>query len=118
MTPRPVSHDQSSLVEAQPFALTSVAANGVGHIRLTGEFDAEGAASFDRRVDAMGELRHLYVDLRDVTFVDSMAVRSLVRCYELLDGAITLDRPSEQVRRLLHLVGLEPIFHITGPDEH
>lgn len=108
-----------TITEPRPLSITSAVVDGVGHLRLTGEFDMVGAEAFDTRIAELGRLEHVHVNLSAVTFLDSMAIRSLVRCHDQqqsVGGAMTLDQPSEVVRRLLALVGLDQVFDITGID--
>ena len=106
-----------TVADSQPLAISSVVVDDVGILHLSGEFDVIGAEEFDQRLQALGDPVQLRLNLSDVTFVDSMALRSLVRCHErtrAAGGSMVIDRPSEVVLRLLELVGLERVFEITG----
>ncbi len=104
-----------SVLGDQPLAIASAVVDGVGHLYLSGEFDVAGAAAFDARVEAMGRPSSLLVEASKVDFVDSMAVRTLVRwqrhCAER-GGALVLVNPSEIVVRLLALLGLTTVFSV------
>ncbi len=59
--------------------------------------------------------RHLIADLRAVTRIDSAGVRALVRSHtsaQRLGGTFTLVAPQPQVRQVLQLSHLEPVFDI------
>ena len=108
-----------TVADSQPLAINSVVVDHVGILHLSGEFDVLGAEDFDQRLQTLGDPTHLRLNLRDVTFVDSMALRSLVRCHErarAAGGSMIIDQPSEVVLRLLELVGLEQEFQITGAE--
>jgi anti-anti-sigma factor len=79
-------------------------------VRLIGELDASNAEEF---LDSL--LRHLQgggdlvLNLAELSFVDSMGLRSLLRLARVLEntGKLLLDSPQRAVARTIELVGLE-----------
>jgi len=90
--------------------------------RLIGELDASNAdelvADLQQEVEAGGDL---VLDLSDLTFVDSMGLRSFLRIASALDasGTLVLENPVKSVARTIHLVGLHraPNISIVGGPE-
>jgi anti-sigma B factor antagonist len=80
-------------------------------VKLAGELDLETAPELDRRlagIDLDG-VACLLIDLRDVTFMDSTGLGSIVAAHRLAEGnghKLVLRRGSRQVRRLFELTGL------------
>ena len=85
-------------------------------VRLAGEFDLTAIDDFRRAVEnAPIDWQHVEVELRDVVFMDSSGLQALVslnnRARERgLD--VTLLSPSEAVKRLLALTGLDSQFAV------
>ena len=87
-------------------------------IALDGRFDAHEVDRFRAELDrvAAGGARHLSVDLDDVNFLDSSALAELVRGMKHArqeGGDLTLRSPSDPVRVILELTGLDRAFEIT-----
>lgn len=92
-------------------------------LALTGEIDM-------LRADKLGDLgvgtlqshniRRLTVDLAAVTFIDSTGLGALVRMHQaasVQDKHFSLRNPSDAVRKLLSLSGLDALLPIeTSPD--
>lgn len=90
---------------------------GYGQTRITlephGEIDAASVDQLDDMVrSALCSGAHeIDVDLRDVTFMDTTAVRVLRQAREVLNstgGYLCLRNPQPQVRQLLRLTALCP----------
>jgi anti-sigma B factor antagonist len=88
--------------------------HGVGLLIFRGELDLAAAAAMRQRVEAVVGT-DLVIDLRDVTFIDSSALRELLRAREAVIGAgarIVLAGAPAAVRRLLELTGTESMFEL------
>ena len=98
---------------------------------LSGDFDAQEtecfAAAISDGIDS-GH-RNILVDLEEVSFVDSTAIKEIVHAEHVVresDGTLVMVRPRAMVERVLKLLELErkiPIFenpsearsHLRGP---
>jgi anti-sigma B factor antagonist len=81
-----------------------------------GELDLAAAASMRSRVDALAGSA-LVIDLRDVTFLDSSALRELLNARESVvrrGGRIVLSGVPVSVQRLLDMTGTSDLFE-TAP---
>lgn len=80
--------------------------------RLSGDLDVMSAETFRRQVDlALGRhrSRNLYVDLADVTFVDSSGLGAILGRYKRMrqgGGRMVLVNPPPAIRPVLELAGL------------
>lgn len=84
-------------------------------LALVGELDAYTGPALSQALAAAGDVT---LDLSGVTFVDSSALRILVLAHQQRaeHGArLRLQAPSDAVRRLLDVSGLDRLFAI--PDE-
>ncbi len=99
-----------------PLHLESIAA---GHdravLRLAGEVDVYTAPQLRERVIELvdGGTRHVMVDLREVTFLDSTGVGVLIGGLKRLrarDGSLTLVTGTERIRRIFRVTGLDRVF--------
>lgn len=87
-------------------------------LKLAGEVDFSTVATLrDAGMQAMSQpgCNRLTIDLSEVTFLDSMGIGVLVELRNTtIDKGMSLivAYPSEAVRRLLELTGLEPFFTI------
>jgi anti-anti-sigma factor len=85
-------------------------------VKLSGEFDLTAIGDFrDVVEDPERTWQHAEIDMRDVVFMDSSGLQALVslnnRARER-DLDVTLLQPSEPVKRLLALTGLESQFEV------
>jgi anti-anti-sigma factor len=84
-------------------------------VRLIGELDASNADEFldtlMRHLDGGGDL---VLNLAELSFIDSMGLRSLLRIATELEntGKLLLDSPQRGVARTIELVGLEQAHNI------
>ena len=81
-------------------------------IRPEGILDIRGADAFERdvRTTLRGEPAELVVDLRGVTFLDSIGLRSLFRACEWCDRqhvALCIVAGAEPVQRILRATGTD-----------
>jgi anti-sigma B factor antagonist len=83
-------------------------------VRVSGEIDASTAptlaATLDRVIAAGATA--IAVDLGAVDFIDSTGLTTLIAARTQLDGrgTLTVVSPSDAVRRLLDLTGLDELF--------
>jgi anti-anti-sigma factor len=87
---------------------------GVALLVFRGELDLAAAATMRQRVESVAG-SGLVIDLRDVTFVDSSALRELLHARETVVGSgarIVLAGAPVTVRRLLELTGTADLFEL------
>jgi anti-anti-sigma factor len=82
-------------------------------VTLAGEFDLESAAAFEAAVrDALHRApKLLSVDLRDVAFMDSTGLRTLITVQDRARSAglrMEIVRPPAHVQRVFDLTGMTP----------
>jgi anti-sigma B factor antagonist len=92
--------------------LTSRLEGGVGHLRVIGEVDAMTApelrAAGSQLLD--DNARTLLVDCARLTFIDSAGLSVLIELHDMAEvryATMTIGHPSDQVRRLLSITGLD-----------
>ena len=88
-----------------------------GTVRVTGEVDLTSAPRLEQTIRELidGGVRRLVVDLSSVRFMDSTGLRVLMSSYKRLEevgGSLVLGRPSEAVRRVLDVSGLNSHFTV------
>ena len=85
-------------------------------LTLAGEFHRASLDAFRAAVEHTAiPWERLALDMRDIVFMDSSGLHELVRLNDrahALGLAVTLVRPSEPVKRLLELTGLEAQFAV------
>ncbi len=89
--------------------------NDARTVRLVGELDASNAeALLDDLGPDLSQGATLTLDLTDLSFIDSMGLRSLLRAAAALgeDGRLVLHGPQRAVARTFELVGLEKVSNI------
>ena len=90
---------------------------GAAWIRLSGELDLTGAEQLSRCVDgAFARARLVVVDLRQLTFADSVGVRSLAEAHmraRARERRLVFIRGPRQIDRLMEISGLSGFFEIT-----
>src|SRR4051812_35389240 len=100
-----------------PFSIEPVLGHGDPELRLSGELDIEGApvlreAALKLIVEAPS---NIVFDLRDLDFIDSTGVGVLVGVRNRLQTGgsyLILRKPSDRVRRVFELTGLDKVFTI------
>ena len=84
------------------------------NVRLAGEFDMGSVPEFRSKVEGdENPWRRVVIDLSDVVFMDSSGLQELVRLNNRtreLGLEMVLAHPSQPVRRLLELTGLDTHF--------
>jgi anti-anti-sigma factor len=89
-------------------------------LRLSGELDLVGAERVDSCVDELvrDPPDELVIDLRAVTFMDSMGLRSLIRARAKGADAklpVKLVRGSDQVQRVMTMTRMDDHFEFVEP---
>jgi anti-anti-sigma factor len=84
-------------------------------VRIGGEIDLTSAPKLDDEIQSLIEqsVNNLTLDLSSVAFMDSTGLRVLLKASKLLEGnggKVVLRDPSEPVRRLLEVSGLDGHF--------
>ena len=81
----------------------------------TGRFDASGADGFDRKVSGLdAATRWMILDLKQVTYLSSAGIRSLVKLGKLLHqrkGWVVISGASEFVGQTISMAGLPSFLH-------
>lgn len=88
------------------------------NVQVTGEIDLTSAPRLDDEVTALIEdsVTDLAIGLGAVSFMDSTGLRVLLKASKMLDSAggnLVLSQPSDPVRRLLEVSGLDTHFQIS-----
>jgi anti-anti-sigma factor len=86
-------------------------------VRVSGDIDLTSAPKLDDEVTGLIEdsVNELTISLSAVSFMDSTGLRVLLKASKLLDasgGTLVLGEPSDPVRRLLEVSGLDSHFQI------
>jgi anti-sigma B factor antagonist len=87
-------------------------------VRVGGEIDLTSAPQLDDGLQELinGSVTHLTLDLSGVSFMDSTGLRVLLKTSKLLEGTggkLDLREPSDPVRRLLEVSGLDSHFELS-----
>lgn len=93
-------------------------AGGVVVVSLRGELDMGTAEDFEEAIEHAQGGSAIVVDLRALTFIDSMGVRALLKAYKAgQDGHSTVSfiRGPDVVQRVLAISGIETILSWTEP---
>jgi anti-sigma B factor antagonist len=87
-------------------------------VKVWGEMDLSNASIL--RIHIMSEVRdghhNVGIDLSDLDFIDASGLAVLIagrRMTEEVGGSLTLISPSAQVRKVLHVSGLDRVFAIS-----
>ncbi len=92
---------------------------GTAVVAMRGEIDAVAIPSLSGCLDdaiAAG-LRHVVLDMADVSFIDSVGLAAVVAARRKVDthgGALSVRRPSPHVRKLLEITGLTRVVPVEG----
>lgn len=81
-------------------------------IRLIGEFDMTGTDALLEQVDILvtGDgSRALYIDLAELTFIDSSGIRALLKASERIRGTLVLLSPRPSVAKILDIVRVDTL---------
>lgn len=89
----------------------------IHYIEVIGRIDNHNVDTVREMVDAAlaRNRTHLLLDLHSVEYINSAGLRALVQFYKQVkrrNGSLILINPSENVQRLLNLVGLDSVLDI------
>jgi anti-sigma B factor antagonist len=107
-------------VPESPLMLSTEQAGGVSVIHVTGDLDLSTIDAFDAELEQLLESERLVIELAQCTFIDSSALRALVRAQKLVTragGELALVAPSQPARRVLEIATLDrfvPVFGTVG----
>lgn len=97
---------------------TEELAGGITRIDLDGRLDIAGAALVDLKMNVVaGSSKNLLIDLKRVSFLGSMGLRSIVlpaRAVLGRGGKVVLFAPNEMVESVIKTSGIDsliPIYH-------
>lgn len=100
-----------------PFSVKSEQLEGVRAVSVVGELDMHTAPQLERELEqALADpAAAVMIDLCDCEFIDSTGIALIVRSWQRLDrdaggdgqGRLVLCSHNHQVRRLLHITGVE-----------
>jgi stage II sporulation protein AA (anti-sigma F factor antagonist) len=116
MQREPIRIDEHGIRPPPAFSISDEAIEGAVVIRLEGELDMAASASLRNHVDSTAG-RALVLDLRLVTFVDSSALRELLRArteVEARGDRLVLAAIAPPLRRLFELTHTAALFE-TAP---
>jgi anti-sigma B factor antagonist len=116
MQREPTRIDELGIKPPPAYSISDEAVDGAVVIRLEGELDLAASASLRRHVESTAG-RALVLDLRLVTFVDSSALRELLRARMELGARgdrLVLAAMAPALRRLLELTHTASLFE-TAP---
>jgi anti-anti-sigma factor len=84
----------------------SVGADGV--LWLSGEFDLAAVETFMRvACDSIDGQHEVVLDLSNVRFLDSAGIRAITTFSNVCKGGLVLRSPSDNIRRVIDLVGID-----------
>lgn len=92
-------------------------------VRLTGELDQCSASGIRRDLDQMlldPRVRHLVIDLKDMSFMDSSGLGVILGRYRMMQergGTVSLMHLSPQVKRVYDLSGMARIIPVVEEKE-
>jgi anti-anti-sigma factor len=91
-------------------------------LRVTGRVDASVAVQFEEalRQEVEQGHAHLVLEMDGTDYISSAGVRALISAQKALKGkggAVLLAQPSERVKEVLDLAGLESLFTVFGDTE-
>lgn len=103
---------------ATPMSLEIVSGADSITVLVIGDVDMASKDLLEKAMSQLGgEPRNLVIDLRSVTFIDSMGLGMLLRVHHTCHdngGSLVVASPSDQVRRLLKLTEMDQVLTIVG----
>ena len=92
---------------------------GIAVVAMRGEIDAVAIPSLAGCLDGAvaAGLRHVVLDMADVSFIDSVGLAAVVAARRRLDangGTLSVRRPSPHVCKLLEITGLTRVIPVHG----
>jgi anti-anti-sigma factor len=91
--------------------------DGVKVVHVTGDLDLSTVPAFDAELEQSAGARHLVIELADCTFIDSSALRALVRAQKRTieeGGTLAIVAPSQPARRVLEVASLDRFVPVFG----
>jgi len=79
---------------------------------LTGEFDADARATYDRAIADLDVDRPVRIDMRAVTFMDSSGLHALLHLTQIASQRLCLVGISDRVRRILEITETPSLFDL------
>jgi len=84
---------------------------------IVGRIDGDSALSMAKAIEnaVIGGRDQVFLDMSGVEYTNSAGLRELVKAFKLVqrvEGKLILINPSDYVRKLIELVGLESVFEI------
>ena len=107
-----------STLRAMPagdLTLTTDTEDGTSIIHVVGELDLSSVAAFDAELEGSLPAGRVVVVLSECTFIDSSALRSLVRAQHAVrerGGELALVAPSQPARRVLEVSALDRVMPV------
>ena len=94
----------------------------VSVIRVVGRIDANSVARFEEKLKEYVEADHLNLvfEADATTYLNSSAVRVMISAQKSLKpkgGRLVISQPSERVREVLQIAGLEPVMPVYDTTE-
>jgi anti-anti-sigma factor len=91
-------------------------------IRVTGRVDASVAPQFEELLKAHVQAAHSHIvlELDGTDYISSAGVRALISAQKALKGkggAVLLAQPSERVKEVLQIAGLDALFPVYASTE-
>ena len=84
-------------------------------LALSGELDAGTAPNLDAALSSVDAGEAIVVDVSRLGFIDSSGLRIIIaadRRHREAGGSLTLQAPSERVRRILEVTGLDEVLQV------
>ena len=85
-------------------------------VSIRGELDLATGPTLRQRLQSVSGRRRLVFRLSDLEFIDACGLNALLTCWDGAD-TIAIEEPSQPVRRLLGLVGMESMIHDQRPQK-
>lgn len=106
----------------RPFAMRVDRRGTTAILRLSGEFDIVGAERVDACITELAgnSPDQVVIDLSGTSFMDSTALRSLIKARALASGtgwSVKLVRGPERVHRVLELTRMDDVFEFVDAPE-
>jgi stage II sporulation protein AA (anti-sigma F factor antagonist) len=116
MSRLPDPQSESSDLEGARLSTSVVSVDGHAVVLARGEIDPSTAEQFASSIDAaFTQAPRVVVDMSDVSFMDSTGIRALVQAFHRSGQnheALVIRSPSEPIRRLLTITGLDEVLEI------
>jgi anti-anti-sigma factor len=101
-------------------SLSTDTSEGLAVVRVAGDLDLSTIATFEHELEPSLTAALVVVELTGCTFLDSSALRTLVRAQRRVDeagGRLVLVAPSQPARRVLDLATLDRFIPVAATVE-